>query len=71
VALFQSGVPVKVLERKIFFEPSETQRYISTDLNIPSLSADEARVYLWNPKKKQAIVENFRISLLKLKPLAR
>jgi hypothetical protein len=68
VALFQSGAPVKVLERKFLFEATETPAYIATDLNIPVLAADEVRIYVWNPKRGHTDFKNFRISLLKMQP---
>ena len=61
VALFKNGQNTAVIERVLAVGAANTSTFRSTDVRIPDVPADEMRVYLWNPQRRQIAFNQFRI----------
>ncbi|MBL7826044.1 MAG: hypothetical protein JNJ57_05395, partial [Saprospiraceae bacterium] len=67
LALFREGGDMLAyLDKAIETGPDKTLRFV--DFNIPNVKVDEMRIYLWNPDRLEVEVQEFKISLLDLKP---
>jgi len=69
VALFKSGAPVIVLERPLRIPAGEKPTFSATSINVPTLDADEMRLYLWNPEHLNVAADNFKLVQLRFTPI--
>jgi hypothetical protein len=63
ISLFKKGSGVRVMERGLRVRQGGQSVFCSTDIRVPSVDADEMKIYLWNPAHRMVYFDHFRVSV--------